>query len=118
MTDRSIHTSGNFLDERNSLLPFSLLIVVIRSDSFHGVAPDGNHTVDLRLLLLVVSDTVGQCAVDNRLHPEVSPNADGDGDEHAAKDGLALSSGSLHLGQSLTEGGAVEGLVGVEVCQR
>ena len=96
----------------NLLLPLSLLVVVIRRDSLDRVGPDGDHTVDLGLLLLIAGDGIGQGSIDDGLHPEVSPDADGDGDEHAAEDGLALPSGSFHLGQSLTEGGAVEGLVG------
>merc|ERR1719397_139558 len=95
----------------NLLLPLSLLVVVIRRNSLNRVAPDGNHTVDLGLLLLVVGDAVGQRAVDNGLHPEVSPDADGDGDKHAASNGLALTSRGFNFGQGLAEGGAVKGLL-------
>merc|ERR1719397_2468369 len=95
----------------NLLLPLPLLVIVIRRNSLNRVAPDGNHTVDLGLLLLVVGDAVGQGAVDNGLHPEVSPDADGDGDKHAASNGLALTSRGFNFGQGLAEGGAVEGLL-------
>merc|ERR1719427_48916 len=86
-------------------------LVMLSGNSFNRVGPDGNHTVDLGLLLLVVGDAVGQLAVDDELHPEVSPDADGNGNKHAAGDGLALASGGFNFGKGLAEGSAVEGLL-------
>ena len=100
-----------YLGERdNLLLPLSLLVVVIRGNSFDRVGSDGNHTVDLGLLLLIAGDGVGQGAVHNGLHPEVSPDTNGDGHQHAAEDGLAFASGGFNFSQGLAERGAVEGL--------
>merc|ERR1719158_781967 len=95
----------------NLLLPLSLLVVIIRGNSFHRVASDGNHTVDLGLLLLIAGDAVGQLAIDNGLHPEVAPDANGDGHQHATEDGLAFAGGGFNLSQGLAERGAVEGLL-------
>ena len=42
------------------------------------------------------------------LHPEVDPHGDGAGDEGAAHHQLPFARGRLHLGERLTEGGAVQ----------
>merc|ERR550519_702420 len=56
-------------------------------------------------------DAVEQLAVHNGLHPEVAPDANGDGDQHTAEDGLAFASGGFNFSEGLAERGAVEGLL-------
>ena len=79
------------------VLPLSLLIVIVGGQSLHWVGSDGDHSLDLGLQFLLVSDGVGKLTVDERLHPQVAPDAKADADQSAAQDRLPLTSRSLNL---------------------